>query len=133
MNYKVFITNLSNLNEYYRDKAKLEEEMDILFYQMTGVSGVSYDKIPSSYNPGLSEEMRLEAIEKYNAKIQQYNFICMAINEVSTIMASFPENLQNMLTDIYVEKKTFKSVGIKYGYSDSGLWHMLKRETEKYL
>lgn len=133
MNYKVFITNLSNLNEYYRDKAKLEEEMDILFYQMTGVSGVSYDKIPSSYNPELSEEMRLEAIEKYNAKIRQYNFTCMIINEVSMILATLPDELQNALIDVYVKKKKFKDAGIKYGYSDSGLWHMLKRETEKYL
>ena len=49
------------------------------------------------------------------------------------ILEANSQKLKNMLKDIFIKGMTYRAVGEKYGYSDAGLWLMLKRETEKYL
>lgn len=133
MDYRTFVTNLSNLERYKKERRVLEEKIDLILYTMTGVKGINYSKVPTSYNPSLSESQRLELIERYNEKLKEHKFIVLAIDNIESTLKKMPQDLQLMLIDVFIYKKTYKAVGIKYGYSDAGLWAMLKRETEKYL
>lgn len=133
MNYRTFTSNLSRLDDYRKSLDSIKEELDLILYEMTGVKGISYDKLPSSYNPSLTALKSLEMVEKYNEKQQEFDFTLMAIQQVEIVLARMPSELSEMLKEVFCKGMTYKSVGLKYGYSDHGLWQMLKRETEKYL
>lgn len=133
MNYRTFTANLSRLDDYRKSLDSIKEELDLILYEMTGVKGISYDKLPSSYNPSLTALKSLEMVEKYNEKQQEFDFTLMAIQQVEIVLARMPSELAEMLKEIFVKGMTYKAVGMKYGYSDHGMWQMLKRETEKYL
>lgn len=133
MNYRTFTANLSRLDDYRKSLDSIKEELDLILYEMTGVKGISYDKLPSSYNPSLTALKSLEMVEKYNEKQQEFDFTLMAIQQVEIVLARMPSDLAEMLKEVFVKGMTYKAVGMKYGYSDHGMWQMLKRETEKYL
>lgn len=133
MTYRSFVANLSNMKNYRQDKERLESELDELLYIMTGVKGVSFDSVMVHGNPSVSEERRLELIEKYNAKEKELKFIKNAISQIEAILARMPEELTEMLILKFVDGNTYRKVGMVYGYSDHGIWVKLKRETEKYL
>lgn len=133
MNYKIFTFQLKQYaaNKEMADKARSELE-DIL-YEMTGVKGVRFDTIPSSYNPHLAELRKLELIEMREEKENELKYLEASIRSVDMIKQRMPRKLWLMCYDKFAKDMTYKAVGQKYGYSDNGLWHLMKREVEKYL
>ena len=60
MDYKTWTYDLKM---YQANKESINEarsKLDLILYAMTGVKGVDYTKIPSTFNPSLSEEKRLD-------------------------------------------------------------------------
>ena len=133
MTYDVFKINLSNLKSYKQQAKILKGELEDLFYVMTGVKGVGFDNIPTSFNPHLAEIKRLDLIEKYDDKLREYNSMRMMVETIESTYKRIPKEIRDMLKDVYIDKMTFRKAAVKYNYSDCGFWHMLKRETEKYL
>ena len=84
-------------------------------------------------NPSAIEEKRLELIDKYNEKEKELEFTKLAIAQTEDVLGRMPSMLRDMLVEVFVNGKTYRSVGEKYGYSYNGAWHFIKRETEKYL
>ena len=56
-----------------------------------------------------------------------------AIRNVEQVKKRLPKELWLMLNDKFVKGMTYSALGIKYGYSDHGIWNMMRREVEKYL
>ena len=79
------------------------------------------------------EEKRLEMVERYNEKLKEYEFIREQISFIENTLNKMPEELKTMLNEVYIQGMTFSYVGKLHGYSDHGLWKLMKRETEKYL
>lgn len=133
MDYRTFVINLSNLDRYRNDLVQTKTDLDTLLYNLSGVKGLSYDQVMVHGNPSVTEQKRLEMIDKYNVKLKEKEFIEDAIEQVETILKRMPAELSSIMKKIYIDGHTFKSVSIEYGYSDHGFWQYLKRETEKYL
>ena len=72
-------------------------------------------------------------VDKVDELTRELYFLCLMIEETERVLNRMPDELKNMLEDIFIKGMTYRAVGEKYGYSDAGLWLMLKRETEKYL
>ena len=133
MDYKVFTSNLANLKRLKDSEESLKTQLDLIIYDLGGVKGVHYDSVTVHGNPSVIEEKRLELIDKLNKKEHELKFTEMAIEQIEDILNSMPKTLREMLVEIYVDGKTFKKVDMIHGYSDNGLWHWMKRETEKFL
>ena len=133
MDYKVFTSNLANLKRLKESEESLKTQLDLIIYDLGGVKGVHYDSVMVHGNPSEIEEKRLELIDKYNEKEKELEFTKLAIMQTEETLNRMPKTLREMLVEIYVDGKTFKNVGMIHGYSDNGLWHWMKRETEKYL
>ena len=133
MNYKVFARHLRSLNDDRKELYLIETELDRILYDLSGVKGLRYDQHIGSTNVALAEEKKLELIEKYNAKLEEYDLTKNQISMIENILGKMPDELRTMLQEVYVQNNTFRKVGMMHGYSDHGLWKMLKRETEKYL
>lgn len=133
MDYKVFTSNLANLKRLKDSEESLKSQLDLILYDLGGVKGVHYDSVMVKGNPSVIEEKRLELYDKYNEKEKELEFTKLAIMQTEDVLNRMPKTLREMLVEIYVDGKTFKKVGMIHGYSDNGLWHWMKRETEKFL
>lgn len=133
MDYRTFTTNLSNLERYKRDLEEVNESLETLLYILANVRGISYDSQGGSTNPSVKAQKWLDLDERYNLKLAEKEFIENAIKVVEDTLKQMPEELQNALVEIYCHGKTFREVCVEVGYTESGYWRYLKKETEKYL
>lgn len=133
MEYRVFTSNLANLEKYKRSLDRLKSDLDTLNYLESNVKGIDYTRIPTKGNPSVMAQKRLEQADKREELEREIDFTMMAITMTESILNRMPIELQGMLKDVFCYGMTYKSVGEKYGYSDNGLWHLLQRESEKYL
>ena len=133
MNYRSFTKNLSNLKQYYKDLEALNLRLDVILNDLENVKGLSYDQVTVHGNPSQIEQKRLEMIDEYNKLLEEKTAIDGMVQQVEGILARMPKDLSAMLKQVYIYGRSLKSLGEKLGYSDNGVWHYLKRETEKYL
>lgn len=133
MDYRTFTINLSRYDSNRKALIKAQEDLEVILYDMTGVKGVSYDKLPGSFNESLSALKSLEMVEKYNEKLNEVEYYRNAIKSVEIIKQRLPRELWVMLRDKFISNMTYRAVGVKYGMSANGFWNYLRRETEKYL
>lgn len=133
MRFKVFVRHLKSYKENKLNLIKLDEKIKDFEYLMSGVGAVRYDIEHTSGNPAAMEERKLDNIETYNRLLKERLATESNITLIETILNEMPEDLRSALLGVYVENKTFNQVGEEMGYSGSGYWRYLKRETERYL
>ena len=133
MRYRVFTRHLRSLEDNRRTLEELGSQLDLILYDLGGVKAIRYDSNGGTTNQSVKEEKRLEMIDKYNEKLKEYNFLKEQISFIDNVLSKMPTELQTMLNEVYIQGMTFSYVGKIHGYSDHGLWKLMKRETEKYL
>lgn len=133
MDYKVFTSNLANLKRLKESEESLKSQLDLIIYDLGGVRGVHYDSVMVHGNPSVIEEKRHEMMDKLDKIEKELELTELVIEQTEEILNRMPKTLREMLIEVFVYGKTYRAVGEKYGYSDSGIWHWLKRETERYL
>ena len=133
MDYRTFCIDLEQYAENLKRLKKAEDELDLILYDLCGVRGVSYDSIMVHGSPTQKALNWLKLEDKYNAKQSEVERYRTAIRNVEQVKKRLPVELWLMLNDKFVKGMTYSALGIKYGYSDHGMWTMMKRETEKYL
>lgn len=133
MDYKTFTNDLSNYNDNILRYQKAKDELEVILYDLCGVRGVSYDSIMVHGNPSVKALNWLKLEDKYNAKQSEVERYRTAIRNVEQVKKRLPKELWLMLNDKFVKGMTYSALGIKYGYSDHGIWTYLKREVERYL
>lgn len=131
MDYQTFKNETSNLKAYYKSIRELEEERERLFYELTGVKGIQYDKQPSSYNQEMSESYRLELIEKIEQTEKEIAYTMQTIERYEKRISRLPSDIREIVDLLFIHGKTFKEVGEMTGYSDNGLHYRIKKEIEK--
>lgn len=133
MDYKTFTTDLEQYGENKKRLDKAKAELDVILYDLCGVRGVSYDSIMVHGNPSQKALNWLKLDDKYNAKELEVKRYEDAIKNVEMIRARLPKKLWLMLKEKFIEGKTYREIGEKYGYSDHGIWKWMRREAERYL
>ena len=133
MDYKTFTTDLANYNETILRYQKAKDELEVILYDLCGVRGVSYDSIMVHGNPTQKALNWLTLEDKFNEKENEIKRYEAAIANVESMEKKIPKELWAMLHEKFIQGKTYEYMGIKYGYSNNGMWHWLKRETEKFL
>ena len=133
MDYENFKSMMSNYAFNKRKLQEAKEELEVLFYEMTGVKGVAFDRMPSSFNPSVAESYRLDQVEKYNDRQKDIQYYQKCIAYVEQYSKRIPTDLWKLLYEKYVLGVTYQQLGERFGYSNNGMYHYLKREIEKYL
>lgn len=131
MDYRVFKNEVSNLKAYYRSKKEIENELEVLWHELSGLKAIRYDKQPTSYNPEMSESYRLELIDRIEKKQKELDYTILAIERYESELERLPSNIREMVEQIFILGKTFAEVGKTIGYSDNGLHYKIKKEVEK--
>lgn len=133
MDYENFKAMMTNYATNKRKLLEAKQELEVLFYEMTGVKGVAFDRMPGSHNPSAAEEGKLNQVEKYNDKLKDIQYYEKCIAYVEEYSKRIPTDLWKLLYEKYVLGITYEKLGERFGYSNNGMYHYLKREIEKYL
>ena len=131
MDYRTFKNEISNLKAYTRAARELECEIDALWYELSGVKGIQFDKLPISYNPELNESYRLDLIDEIETKQKELDFTLLAIERYKDELERLPDDIKDVVVQIFINGHTFAEIGQKVGFSDRGLHYRVKREIEK--
>lgn len=113
----------------YISKANdLKQEIDDIWYELTGVKAIRYDKLPSgSYNPSVSEARRLNLSEKVERKIKELDRVSNNINYIDSILSRLPKNISKACIDIYCDEKGYKKTSQNEYISDAGLFKQIDK------
>ena len=133
MKVEAFKDLLKHYYDYQESIVQIQEDMDLLLYDMTGVKGISYDKIPLSFDPKLSEQIKLEYIERMAEKEAELDFTYAAIRMIEMKLSKLPKEDKKICLDILNRNITYEEAGKKIGYSKHGMWQSVKRKMEKIL
>ena len=133
MSYKSFKNELENYEEYQKNAESLREEISDIFYSMTGVKGVPFDRIPGSFNPSLIESRKLEMIDLYNQKLEDLKHYEMSIRYVDRKLKDLTAAERQMCFDVASGKITYEVASKQYGYSKGRMWKKVKQILEEIL
>ena len=63
-------------------QAHLREKLDVMFYDLTGVKAIAFDKIKGTLNQQAIEYRKLEMLDEYEDTLMTYNLICERIKRI---------------------------------------------------
>lgn len=131
MNYATFKNELRNLYSYERELKKVDASIEDLSYLMTGVRGINYSKTPTSPNPEVVAEHRLDMIEDMEALLAEKQRLTLNITHIYATLSKLDDADREAMIEILVKKVNAEKVAEERGYSRSGIWARIKREIEK--
>ncbi len=131
MDYKTFKNELRNLYSYERELKKIDASIEDLSYLMTGVRGINYSKTPSSPNPEVVAEHRLDMIEDMEGLLAEKQRLTLNITHIYATLSKLNDTDKEIVMQIIVKKVNAEKVANEKGYSRSGIWARIKREIEK--
>lgn len=131
MEYRTFRNEISNLRSYYEAKCQTEDEIDLLWYELTGVKGVSFDRQPTSFNPSLSEQTRLELLDKIEQKEKELDYLWMAIERYEKNLNRLSDEVRGYVEQLFILGETFETVGKRTGYNKGSIAYKIRSEVEK--
>lgn len=130
MNYKIFVSELRVYKQYVFEINKLKARIEEIEYLEQGVKGVRFDNVPSTFNPQLSEERRLELIEQKTQLEREVERLEMRKKLVIDEFEKLDTHTRLMCLEI-MNGKTLSQIGEMFGYTESGVMKKLKREIER--
>lgn len=133
MDYRTFTNNLANYQENKKRLVRAKTDLENILYDLANVRGISYDSVMVHGNPSQKALNWLKLDDRFNEKENEVKYYESAILSVEQAKKKIPKRLWAMLVDKFVKGMTYSAIGVKYGYSDHGIWQMMKRETERYL
>lgn len=131
MNFMTFKNEVMNYESYKKSLKLLNEEMESIIYRYGGVKGVSYDKVSVSGDPHSRERMLLEMGDKLEEIEREIDHTQIKVQDIERNIAKLPEDIQEIVKLLYIERYTLNYVGQLCGYSHNGIWARVKREVEK--
>ena len=110
---------------------KLKDEVEDLWYYLSGVKGITYDRIPSSFNAVKIAEDRLDLLDTIEQKVKEIRLIEAQYEYFTLILAKFTEEERAILYRIIIKGQSYETLGEEYGYTGAGMFKYLERIINK--
>jgi len=133
MTSKEFKASFEDYENYLEVERRLKEKIEMLYDDLSGVKGIRYDKIPSSYNPEAVETKKLELIDLINLKQAELKVLESKYQYFRMILAKLDDEDIELLRRLIIKKESYEQVGNDMGYSQGGLWKYVDRLIESIL
>ncbi len=134
---ETFLLELRNLNNYKSKLKELEDKLDALFYDLTGVKAVRYDSVRGMSDFHQVELIKLGKIEEYNIqkdKIEKEITRLMGnISYIESVLNKMDSNIKEACIEIYCQKKTYRSLSKEQFCSINALHHRINKSILKAL
>lgn len=122
-----FKNMLRSMRFYEENIEALQDEIEIIQYQMNGVKGVNLEGVRGTgertFNYALLEKKDYLKREK-----EAYEIL---LKKIQNVFKQLNEETKDALIDIYVENLTYDVVAEKYNYSKHGIFNKIHSELRK--
>lgn len=109
---------------------RLKNKIDDLFYEMTRVKGISYDKERVMQNSQKLNEQQLDMIEKYNDLIMTLKIYEDRLNFLDNVLNTMNLYDRKMFLLKYEDGLTFQQIANQYYVSKAGLFYRMNKALE---
>jgi len=109
---------------------RLKNKIDDLFYEMTRVKGISYDKERVMQNSQKLNEQQLDMIEKYNDLIMTLKIYEDRLNFLDNVLNTMSLYDRKMFLLKYEDGLTFQQIANQYYVSKAGLFYRMNKALE---
>ena len=127
MTVKEFKASFEEYIDYLEAERKIKERIEYLYYELSGVKGIAYDKVPSSFNQGLNDERKLILIEMINTKQAELQYLQAKYHYFSLILKKLEQRDLDLLFRLLIKKQSYESVAKEYDMSASALWKYVEK------
>lgn len=124
---------LGNYRNYLIDINTIKEEIDCLWYELSGVKAINYNKQPSSFNPSLSAMKKLELLDKLEDKQLELEVTQKSIILIERKLSKLSKEDKEVCVRILCDKESNEKVGMEKGYSHNAMWKKVRKALEKVL
>lgn len=117
-----FKNELRNYNYYVAMKKNYDEKLDDLWYQLSMVKGIRYDKEGGSYDINLMNSYKFELMRKIDnleTEVERVNLQLAYLNNVLIKITDI--ELRQALVDVYCNKMSLRKASKKYYISHTAL------------
>lgn len=131
---EAFKNEMANYTYYVNMLTKLEEKLDVLYYDLEGVKAVRYDKAPSKANAKMINEKKhflSKEIEKTENEISRLTIEIMYVEDILAEMDDL--EIRKAIIDVYIKGKTILEICDDYSLSNAGLHYQMNKCIEKAL
>lgn len=111
--------------------ARLKEKLDLLFYDLTGVKGVSFDRISGTTNSEQTELQRLTKIDEYNDVLRTYEAVNKRIKNIQKVLNCLRIEDREMFMMKYLDNMSFYAIAKVYYISKTGLIYRMNEALRK--
>lgn len=137
MDYRESIQQLRGTVYYNRRLIRVNQDIEVLRHQMTGLARSGPVLSPQQaksplplphyqHDPNASPVALIEAVE---AKEKEARMLAGLIQECGWI-ENLEEKERRALMDIYLLQQNYEQTAVKYGYTKKGLWKHLRSRIE---
>ena len=131
MDYEIFKNETKNYLKYKKRLIEVKEEIDDIFYKYTGVKGVRYDKIHTSYN----EDLAIEVWDRMQRELKQpereQKHLEDMISHIEENLNKLSPSMQRIVVLVFCKGYTFERIGEKLGYTKVAIYLKVRRAIEK--
>lgn len=118
---------IRNYRKYVKYKADLLDRLEELWYDLTGVKAIRYDKMPTSFNKSISEEKRLSLLDRIDYYESEVTRVDMQIRYIDSILDRLTKEENELITYVLIEGHTEQEAGDKWYLTNSAISKWITR------
>lgn len=110
---------IRNYTDYIKYKITLEEKIENLWYELSGVKGVRYDKLPTLPNP--SNERQLALMDKLDYYQSELHRVDTQIRFIDSILDRMDKEEYELIRFVLIDGHTLIEAGEKYFVTNTAI------------
>lgn len=110
---------IRNYTDYIKYKIQLQDKIEELWYELSGVKGVRYDKLPSLPNP--SNERQLALMDKLDYYQSELHRVDTQIRFIDSILDRMDKEEYELIRFVLIDGHTLIEAGEKYFVTNTAI------------
>lgn len=130
---RAFKNELKNYRYYQKKLKAVKEEIDTIYYNLSGLASKPFGASAGSTNQEIKEERRLEAFNTIEMLEDKASTYTQAIQRIESTLNACDSDIRDAIIKIYCDGHTYSSMAVHTYYSPRGLEKRIDKEIKKAL
>lgn len=99
---------IRSYRQYKAYRKRLNDRLDTLWYELTGVKGIRYDKAHFNADPSVTEERRLVLLDKVTLIETELARVESQIDHIDRLLSAMPKEDRKLVTYTLIDGNTYR-------------------------
>ena len=99
---------IRSYRQYKAYRKRLNDRLDTLWYELTGVKGIRYDKAHFNADPAVSEEKRLALLDKVTLVETELDRVEKQIGRIDKLLSVMPNEDRKLVEYTLIDGNTYR-------------------------